>query len=492
MAETYKFIKLWRRVPWGLVVALGLVILLRIPSLFEPQVSNDEDITLVVGMAARKGLLLYRDIHDHKPPLIYLMSGIAGSVFWFRAILFSWSLLTVSVFHHLATRLFLKQTVLADWATIVFAVFSTIPLFEGHLVNGEILLILPIMAGFLLAWNESEVKKLRWLAWVGVGLLWSVGILIKVPAGVDLIGLFLALWITANNPRWVLSRVGLILAGVLLPVGGTILYFWAKEAVVVYISSVFLNLFPYITSWTGKSAGSSGLMLRVAFLAIWCWFIYRQRGSLVKRDVWILAWFGFSLFAALLSGRPYPHYLMQVVPAASLVALLVVQGKPKVKMFAVSAISILLLSFVGLKFWWYPIRGYYQGFISYALGQQSREKYALTLEKREEWYPKLLQMIKTTTRPDDRIFIWGNEPGIYVFSKRLPVGRFVVAYTVQEFGAYGEVLRALKQNPPKLIILVKGESEFDQLRNFISDNYIPAGDYGEASVFRRMSPINYN
>jgi len=31
-----------------------------------------------------------------------------------------------------------------------------------------------------------------------------------------------------------------------------------------------------------------------------------------------MIWFSFSLFAALLSSRPYPHYLIQVLPAFSL------------------------------------------------------------------------------------------------------------------------------------------------------------------------------
>ncbi len=56
--------------PFLLIIIL-LMILLRIPSLFEPYWYGDEGIYLTLGQAIRKGLLLYRDIHDNKPPLLY-------------------------------------------------------------------------------------------------------------------------------------------------------------------------------------------------------------------------------------------------------------------------------------------------------------------------------------------------------------------------------------------------------------------------------------
>jgi len=44
----------------------------------------DEDIYLTLGQGLKKGLVFYRDIHDNKPPLLYVMAAVAGNVKVFR------------------------------------------------------------------------------------------------------------------------------------------------------------------------------------------------------------------------------------------------------------------------------------------------------------------------------------------------------------------------------------------------------------------------
>src|SRR3990167_10237118 len=103
--------------PWLLLV-LALVFLFRIPSFFEPYTYGDEMIYLTLGNAIRRGLVLYRDIHDNKPPLLYLIAAVAGNVFWFRAILAAWSLTTIGLFWKLVNFLFGKNQFLIKVTTI--------------------------------------------------------------------------------------------------------------------------------------------------------------------------------------------------------------------------------------------------------------------------------------------------------------------------------------------------------------------------------------
>ena len=84
--------------PNWLILLLSGVFVLRIPSFFEPYFYGDEMIYLDLGEAARRGMVFYRDIHDNKPPLLYYLAGIAGNVFWFRAILAFWMLVTIVLF----------------------------------------------------------------------------------------------------------------------------------------------------------------------------------------------------------------------------------------------------------------------------------------------------------------------------------------------------------------------------------------------------------
>src|SRR3989344_7975990 len=91
----------WLELNEGFILILLLVIILRIPSLAEPYWYGDEGIYLTLGQALRKGLVFYRDIHDNKPPLLYLLAGLAGNVFYFRLLLLAWFSVTVSVFFRL-------------------------------------------------------------------------------------------------------------------------------------------------------------------------------------------------------------------------------------------------------------------------------------------------------------------------------------------------------------------------------------------------------
>ena len=52
----------------AIFIILAVVVLLRVPSLFEPYWYGDEGIYLTVGRSLRHGLALYRDVHDNKPP----------------------------------------------------------------------------------------------------------------------------------------------------------------------------------------------------------------------------------------------------------------------------------------------------------------------------------------------------------------------------------------------------------------------------------------
>src|SRR5260221_14719740 len=80
-----------------LIMILCLVAIMRLPTLMEPYWYGDEGIYLTLGTGIRHGLTLYRDIHDNKPPVIYLIAAISGTLFWFRFILLIWNAATIAV-----------------------------------------------------------------------------------------------------------------------------------------------------------------------------------------------------------------------------------------------------------------------------------------------------------------------------------------------------------------------------------------------------------
>lgn len=122
--------------PVWLEALLGVIFVLRIPTFFEPFYYGDEMIYLTLGNAVKHGLTLYKDIHDNKPPLLYLIAAVAGNVFWFKVILALFSLLAIVFFYKLAKKILEKEKMVLV-ATIFFSILTTLPLLEGNIANAE-------------------------------------------------------------------------------------------------------------------------------------------------------------------------------------------------------------------------------------------------------------------------------------------------------------------------------------------------------------------
>src|SRR3989337_991757 len=147
--------------PTWLFILLIIVFVLRIPSFLEPYAYGDEMIYLTLGEAIRRGIPLYSEIHDNKPPLLYVMAAIAGNLFWFKALLTLWLLTTVFIFWKLTEVLFPQNRRAQKIATIIFALLTTLPLLEGNIVNAELFMIGPIiLAFFLLLTQKLSVRNL--------------------------------------------------------------------------------------------------------------------------------------------------------------------------------------------------------------------------------------------------------------------------------------------------------------------------------------------
>ena len=90
-------LKLVNKYKYFLFLAI-IFLFLRLPSLFEPYWYGDEGIYLVLGQGIRKGLTLYTQIHDNKPPTLYYLAAIGQTVFGFRLLLMIFMALTVFLF----------------------------------------------------------------------------------------------------------------------------------------------------------------------------------------------------------------------------------------------------------------------------------------------------------------------------------------------------------------------------------------------------------
>jgi hypothetical protein len=472
---------------WWLI--LGIVILfLRLPSCFEPFTYGDEGIYLTLGQAIRKGLTLYKEIHDNKPPLLYLLAALAGNFSYYRAILFFWSLITIYFFYKLSILLF-KNKNTQIISTFIFTILTSIRTFEGNIGNAENFMILPTLGGFYLL-----LKAKKWQNYFFAGVLFSLATLFKVPAAFDFAAaLFftLILFLSKKNKNYssFIIHCSLFICGFLLPILATFVYYASKNALSFYLSAAFFQNLPYLSSWTPDKPKVVSfplpLILRAFLLGGILIFVFLSPKKLSLTAKLILIWFPFSLFAALLSSRPYPHYLLQAIPPLALGWGLVLEKNSKERIIPLVFSLLLTFSFFWFKFWHYPNFSYYVNFYQFAFGQKPKEEYFNYFSNQAKFLYQTSTYLKLHTTPEQKIFLWGNQPSVYALADRLPATRFIVAYHIIDFNGYEETIKTLKQNPPAYVIISNEEKRpFKELFFFLQDYYFSTFKFGGFTIFK--------
>jgi len=480
-------IKTWIRKHKFLLILISLFLFLRLPSLFEPYWYGDEGVYLTIGQALNHGFVLYQQIHDNKPPTLYLLAALSQTVFGFRLLLLLWMIPTIYTFYLLSKK-FLSLK-LSKISTIIFLVFTSIPLIEGNIANAEIFMLLPTILGIYLALKASKPAN-----YLIVGLLLGFAFTIKIPVFIEFA--FLCFWLVVfnfKNLRPTIYNLISLSFGFVFPIFLYGLYYLILGAFTQFIKAALLQNFGYLSSWaTGSHSGSAtsgGITLRVLFLVsgfLVLFFLYSKK-IISRRLTFILLWFAAALFGALLSARPYPHYLIQVLPPLSLLIVLVFSLKPLSSKIPICiCLSVFSFSLIKYHFYFYSTFSYYKNFYSHTLKQKSVSEYNNYFGQQVNQIYKLAALIDSKSTPTDQIFIWGDHPYLYALSSRLPATKYTVAYHILDFNGYDSTIDELQTHFPSLIIYFDDQNRpFPKLDDFIIRYYSLVDTVGNALVFQR-------
>jgi hypothetical protein len=471
---------------------LALTFILRVPSFFEPFSYGDEMIYLTLGQGIRKGLILYKDIHDNKPPLIYFLANLTGNIFWFRVLLAAWVSATIVIFWKLVKLLFSKNKRVEIISTIVFALLTTLPLLEGQIVNAELFTIGLITLGFYLLLQKTTTFTL-----IAVGALFSLATLFKVPAAFD-IAAIVFLWLILLSkkqlkPSQFAKNIFFLSIGFLTPILLTIFWYLSRGALDDYIKSAFLENVGYLSSWRPDDVQKSFLiknapvifrgLITLSGLII----IFFFRHKLSKRFMFVTAWLLFSLFAVTLSERPYPHYLIQAVPAFSILLAMLIAEKSLEQVLVIIPLFLALLVPVYYRFWYYPSFPYYERFLKFSLGQLTKEEYFNRFNSNVTRNYKIAEFIIASTRKDEPIFVWGDSSPIYALSRRLPPFKYVANYHISDFSSKSDVLKMLNDKKPSFVVVLPDSQEFPELIFYLDTNYVAVSSIDEALVWKKIN-----
>lgn len=475
-----------------IILLLLLVFILRLPSLFEPYWYGDETIYLIVGKGLRNGMSLYKDLFDNKPPMIYILAAVAdGNIFWFRMILLVSCLATIGLFWQFTRKIFVVSRP-AKLATVLFALLTTIRLFEGNLPNAEIFILLPTIFSLNILWPYFSQKKSPKLGFLIIGVILGIGLLFKVTSLFDLAAIIL-FWALLSKPKKMFcfkKEQLLLILGYLLPIVLTSLYFLTQNAFKIFFESCFLQTSGYISSWETKSHAFSvasllktDLFLKGFIFLLILIFLWSKRQRISLMLGFTIIWFLTSLFVAGLTQRPYPHYLMQTVPAVCLLFGILFTQKPAY-LVCFSLFTLYLIVFFRYRFWYYPTIPYYKNFIEFAAGRKNKNQYLEYFDQQLPSVYKISEMILALTKPKDKIFVWGNQPSYYLLSNNLPSTPYVVAYHVIDLKKEQTVENDLSQNPPTVIIIQNDFPQQSFLRSITGGRYIKFDTINNTDIYR--------
>ncbi len=481
--------------PVWLFILLIVVFILRIPSFFEPYSYGDEMIYLTLGEAIRQGIPLYKGVHDNKPPLLYVLAAISGRLFWFKAILAIWHLVTVFIFWKLSEILFPKSVKAQKIATIIFALLTTLPLLEGNIANAEIFMVGPTILAFYLLLSKKLTRKNLFAS----GALFAVSTLFKVPAAFDVpaiifLWLFMEKELTRKSLQTVASRTFYLAVGFLSPIVLTFIWYSLRGALGEYISAAFLQNVGYLSSWRPTDVQKPflvrnlPLLIRAFVVVFGVGTLYKYRKKLSFEFIFGTTWLLLTLFAVALSERPYPHYLIQSVPPISILLSILVTRQTKEQVIAIIPLTLAFFVPVYFKFWYYPTVPYYTKFIRFVGGGLSREEYFSTFGSHVPRNYKIADFVLAATKPNEKIFVWGESSPIYALSKRLPPGKYVAEYHIKDFSTGEETAKVLAKDPPSLIIILPDSHPFPELLEFLHKNYGPVETIDGAEIWKLLSP----
>ena len=367
--------------PGWLIAVLVMVFILRIPSFFEPYSYGDEMIYLTLGQGIKQGIPLYKGIYDNKPPLLYIIAAISGSLFWFKIILASVNLISICLFWKLSKILFPKNKSLIKVATIIFGILTTIPLLEGNIANAELFMLAPTIGALIIIFSKKQNFKNLFFA----GTLFSLATLFKIPAAFDLpaIVTFWLIYSITQKGKFInfLKKTFYLVLGFLTPVFLSLIWFFLQGSLKDYVFAAFIQNIGYLSSWRPDDVQEPfitrnlPLIIRGVVLVTSCLLIFLKRKKLSKNFIFITLWLLFSLFAVTLSERPYPHYLIQSVPAISLLLAILFTQESIEQSLAIIPLALAFFVPVFYNYYHYPTLPYYLRFAKYSLGLINKKDY---------------------------------------------------------------------------------------------------------------------
>ncbi len=461
--------------------------------------SIDSATFLYIAKEITKGKIPYKDIFDHKVPLVYFID-VAGLLISKHSLFGVWMLEFISLFVSVILSFYLVKKIFGPfpaflstlaWLNIFFKLLNGGNLTEEYAIPFQ-------FGGIYLFWlSENKEDKNNNITWIVFGILSALVFFLKQ----NLIGIFFIICIIefikgVRNKKWnhLIKLFRNFFIGNLLVFLPFMLYFIVNDAL-----SDFSNFaFRYNLYYSGKAFSNffnvvfSGLQLMLfsplGFLGLLGWFdvvvvllygFYRKELKDKKSILFfLLLLLPIEYLLVSTSGKIYTHYYIVWIPAMTLLTgyiIYMIQAYWKKMWFGQKqhrdVILFLVLPVIILWIFWQNLVSFYRGLESIR---------NLRYQKLE-----ISNFIDHNTSSDDYIFIWGVGSTINFDSNRRSPSRFIYQTPLyikgfQNPSMYYELLYDLINKTPEYIL--DGNTQKDKFRPIICNKPFRIEDYHPAMI----------
>ncbi|WKZ40733.1 MAG: glycosyltransferase family 39 protein [Anaerolineales bacterium] len=453
--------KLWDK---SLIIAGVLCALLPTSPLNMPLTFRDSGVFLYFGWRILNGELPYRDIWDHKPPVIFYINALGLALTdnsrWGVWII---ELVALSIAAWIGFQLVKSLFGLSPAiSSLLLWLLSLVPLLQGGNFTTEYTLPLQF-AALWLAYHINASRRSNWMYFL-LGLTGAITFFTKQTAVGIWIAIVLYLTIqrlfTKQIRQW-FHEIVIIAFGGLAFTTFVIVFFYIQGALPQFWSAAFEYNFVYSTRIDGGLATAldtiskgvrpltrTGLLQFsiLGFIVAIALILLRKKSA---KDTLPLLAIGLvdlpiELYLIGMPSRTFPHYYMTMLPVLALFAGLALWAFIKLMAnwhIPNIATGILILGMASYLTW--------NSFYIYMDQLYTYRK----LTKNET----IIEYIKETTSPDDTVLLWGAEASVNYFAERKSPTRFVYQYPLHQTGyvndeMINEFLDDIIKKSPELII----------------------------------------
>ncbi|HSS16400.1 MAG TPA: glycosyltransferase family 39 protein [Candidatus Dormibacteraeota bacterium] len=446
----------------------------------------------------------YIDAVERKPPLLFwtyaVIFKVAGEFNWkaLHIVALVWTLCAMGGLYVIGRELFDRNTGLV--AALFYGVFQPLWMWKTLSFDGEMVMNLPIILGWAIAFRQSSSRLRPELFAAGAFL--GAAFLLKQPAAIAAVPLGIYLLLPSYRTSRRLTRTNSIIQATMLTGG-----FFAVLGVVTIVlwkQGILRDAF----YWTIADHDvphvfwQKGIMMTLAFLGaclplvIGAIMACRDQSKIwVERTAERTALFGLlaaSAIGAAAGARFYPHYYVQLIPPLALLA-----APYYARLWSRTMQPPHWLLRPAVTYAWLVLT-----VVAFSI-----EDWTALARRRVP--SEAGRYLFTRSDPADRIFVWGQSSEIYLDAERRPASRYITTFPLTGSifggplpdvdtrsrilpGSWDNLRQDFAKHPPAYIIdLYSGPGaqypvqQFPILAKLLAEHYQPVARTADGVIYRR-------